>query len=59
MTPPTGDIDWFSLAAFIAKHAAGVGDPMSMPVDRMLALAHATSSRLMREAEAMSNARAR
>lgn len=52
----TGDLDWYSLAAFVAHYAPGAGDPMDMPVDRMLAIAHATSSLLMRRAEADSKA---
>ena len=52
MSKPTGDIDFFALAAFVAKHAPGVGDPMAMPIDRMLAVAHSTSELLVREVTA-------
>lgn len=52
MKRPTGDVDWFSLAAFVAKHAPGAGDPMAMPVDQLLAMAHAIGEGLTREAEA-------
>jgi hypothetical protein len=57
MSKPTGDIDFFALAAFVAKHAPGVGDPMAMPIDRMLAVAHSTSELLVREFTARGGSR--
>lgn len=50
-----GDLDWFSLASFVSHYAPGSSDPMDMPVDRLLAIAHATSSLLVRNAEAQTN----
>ncbi len=50
MTTPAGELDFFALAAFVAHHAPGAGDPMEMPVDRMIAIATAAGSRLVREA---------
>jgi hypothetical protein len=52
MTSRSGDLDWHSLAAFVAHYAPGTSDPMELPVDRLLAVAHATSALLVRNAEA-------
>lgn len=50
----SGDLDWHSLAAFVSHYAPGASDPMEMPVDRLLAVAHATSGLLVRNAQAQS-----
>ena len=52
MTAGSGDLDWHSLAAFVSHYAPGSPDPMALPVDRLLAIAHATSALLVRNAEA-------
>jgi hypothetical protein len=54
MTAGSGDLDWHSLAAFVSHYAPGSTDPMELPVDRLLAIAHATSAMLVRNAEAQS-----
>ena len=54
MTTRGGDLDWHSLAAFVAHYAPGTSDPMELPGDRLLAIAHATSALLVRNAEAQS-----
>jgi len=50
MNAPAGELDFFALAAFVAHHAPGAGDPMEMPIDRMIAIATATGAMLIREA---------
>jgi len=49
----TGDTDWYALAAFICKYAPGFGDPLDMPLDRLIATADAVSAMVKREADAM------
>jgi len=53
----TGETDWYALAAFICKYAPGFGDPLDMPLDRMIATADAVSDMVKREAYAMSKGR--
>ncbi|CAB4184680.1 hypothetical protein UFOVP1116_24 [uncultured Caudovirales phage] len=52
MTAGSGDLDWHSLAAFVSHYAPGSTDPMELPVDRLLAIAHATSDMLVRNSKA-------
>jgi len=49
----TSDTDWYALAAFICKYAPGFGDPLDMPLDRLIATADAVSAMVKREADAM------
>jgi len=49
----TGDTDWYALAAFICKYAPGFGDPLDMPLDRLIATADAVSAMVKRESDAM------
>jgi len=51
----TGDTDWYALAAFICKYAPGFGDPLDMPLDRLIATADAVSAMVKREADAMNS----
>jgi len=51
----TSDTDWYALAAFICKYAPGFGDPLDMPLDRLIATADAVSAMVKREADAMNN----
>jgi len=50
----TGETNWYALAAFICKYAPGFGDPLDMPLDRMIATADAVSDMIKRESDAMS-----
>ena len=47
------DSNWYDLAAFVAHHAPACGDPLEMPIDRLILWSAAICRRLERESKAI------